>query len=266
MIDECNACLRTICVCPPPGVDERRDSRPMIDDEKLAAARCDGCAETENLHVLYYCRSCLEPSEHDARAKTLDRLREENLMLTASRSALATSDTAERDVLRAALDEARAEAERRRSDLDKIGHEIGICYCHDNGCGGAGPVEAIVEAINRARRDAGEGDDLRSALARKEAECASLRAHLVRLNFAARNYRSIAEEMKGGGVPQDVIDRADDALTRALAASPSTALDAVREAQRTLVRLIERAIGNPGYQEEADQALVALARVFGETT
>lgn len=39
-----------------------------------------------------------------------------------------------------------------QEQLDAIGHALGICYCHDHGCGGAGPLHAMLEQIGELKR------------------------------------------------------------------------------------------------------------------
>jgi hypothetical protein len=52
-------------------------------------------------------------------------------------------------------------ADRLSSDLDRIAHAIGVCYCHDQGCGGAGPVDEQIKAVERMHMKCAESADLR---------------------------------------------------------------------------------------------------------
>jgi hypothetical protein len=50
-------------------------------------------------------------------------------------------------------------------NADKIAHELGVCYDHDRGCGGAGPVEEQIKAIKRLYQEHTELTDIRSLCA-----------------------------------------------------------------------------------------------------
>jgi hypothetical protein len=52
-------------------------------------------------------------------------------------------------------------AERAERDLNAVGHALGICYDHDHGCGGHGPVEEMVRAAEEGCRAQGEAIDER---------------------------------------------------------------------------------------------------------
>jgi hypothetical protein len=117
--------------------------------------------------------------------------------LSAVDEEIATRRALESAIL-AALREAREGAERERDearkDLDAVGHGLGICYCHDHGCGGSGPVESIVQSVRDDRRERDDALDSLAALrSERDALAAALRsaeAALVRAREALNHDRT----------------------------------------------------------------------------
>jgi hypothetical protein len=70
-------------------------------------------------------------------------------------------------------------------NADKIAHELGVCYDHDHGCGGAGPVEEQIKAIKR--------------LYQEHAELADLRLECDRLRSALKVIQTMATYQEGSG-------------------------------------------------------------------
>jgi hypothetical protein len=62
-----------------------------------------------------------------------------------------------------------AERDEAKRDLDAVGHALGICYDHDHGCGGAGPVEEMVRAAKEGCAAQGEAIDARARAEKAEA-------------------------------------------------------------------------------------------------
>lgn len=102
-------------------------------------------------------------------------------------------------------------------------------------------------------------------LAESQAECAALRGALEAHEEVSRHRPAI---MLGDAITRQHkrIATADKLRTEALSASPSTALDAVREAQETL-SIFAAGLANAEVPPDVltgKEALAALARVFGE--
>jgi hypothetical protein len=79
-------------------------------------------------------------------------------------------------VLQSDLSRAEARAERAEADLDTVGHALGICYDHDHGCGGHGPVEDMVIAVKEGRYATGRAIDAEVRVAELEEALAPLAA------------------------------------------------------------------------------------------
>lgn len=71
-----------------------------------------------------------------------------------------------------------------------MAHEIGVCFCHDQGCGGAGPVEEQIKAIKRMHERCGESADLRI-------ELESLKGDKAALLDAAKTDAIVIERLRG---------------------------------------------------------------------
>jgi hypothetical protein len=165
----------------------------------------EACGLGEGTH--YGCECVMRRlAEAEARAAGLESALavagEEHAALTESRDA----------ALRAiASEQARRETAER--DLNAVGHALGICYCTDLGCYGAGPVEEMVRAVQEGLSARGEAID---ATVRAEQAETSLSAALRRAEEAeaARvDWMGAARKMTERAVAAE--KRAEEAESRA---------------------------------------------------
>jgi hypothetical protein len=77
------------------------------------------------------------------------------------------------------------ERDEARRDLDAVGHAMGICYDHDHGCGGHGPIEAMVLAAKDGVSARGDAIDERVRAERAEG---ALRAVLDGYDGSGQRY------------------------------------------------------------------------------
>jgi hypothetical protein len=142
----------------------------------------EACGLGEGTH--YGCECVMRRlAEAEARAAGLESALavagEEHAALTESRDA----------ALRAiASEQARRETAER--DLNAVGHALGICYCTDLGCYGAGPVEEMVRAVQEGLSARGEAID---ATVRAEQAETSLSAALRRAEEAEYLLREVEQ-------------------------------------------------------------------------
>jgi hypothetical protein len=79
------------------------------------------------------------------------------------------------------LREVEAEAARLRRDLDAVGHALGVCYDHDHGCGGHGPVEEMIRAAKDGCAMQGRAIDAEAQVSSQAREIERIKGRLARV-------------------------------------------------------------------------------------